>query len=101
MAYVPDLAFNLFSLMAPHKQGVGFTTEEKGLCISLFNGKLRFEGDGSSCTGFAYRIEPDDGYVPFPLLIRNPPKPFVESGCDVPLVFPVLHPVVSHLLRLV
>ncbi|CAM9954547.1 unnamed protein product, partial [Laminaria digitata] len=27
VAYVPDLAFNLFSLMAAHKQGVGFMTE--------------------------------------------------------------------------
>ena len=48
VAYVPDLALNLFSLIAAHKQGVGFTTEEKDLCISLFNGRLRFEGDESS-----------------------------------------------------
>ena len=74
VAYVPDLAFDLFSLMAAHKQGVGFTTEEKDLCIFLFNGRLRFEGDGSSYSGFAYRIEPDDGYVPFPLLNLHPPR---------------------------
>ena len=42
---MPDLAFNLFSLMAAHKLGVGFMIEEEGLCISLFNGRLRFEGD--------------------------------------------------------
>ena len=90
MAYVPDLAFNLFSLMAAHKQGVGFTTEAKDLCISLFNRRLRFEGDGSGYSGFADRIELDDGYVPFPLLTPNPPDPYVESGCDFPLVFPVL-----------
>ncbi|CAM9165641.1 unnamed protein product, partial [Laminaria digitata] len=40
VAYVPDLAFNLFSLMAAHKQGVGFMTEEEDLCISLFDGRL-------------------------------------------------------------
>ena len=28
VAYVPEIAFNLFSLMAAHKQGVAFTTEE-------------------------------------------------------------------------
>ena len=38
------------------------------------------------------RQEPDDGYVPFPLLTPNPPEPFVESGCDLPLAFPVLEP---------
>ena len=30
--------------------------------------RLRFEGDVSSYFKFAYRIEPDNGYVPFPLL---------------------------------
>ncbi|CAM9631660.1 unnamed protein product, partial [Laminaria digitata] len=29
VAYVPDIAFNLFSLMAAHKHGVGFMTEKK------------------------------------------------------------------------
>ena len=32
VAYVPDLAFNLFLLMTAHKQGVGFTTEEENFC---------------------------------------------------------------------
>ena len=92
VAYVPNLAFNLFPLMAARKQGVGFTTEEKDLCISLFMGWLRFEGDGSSYSGFAYRIETDDGYVPFSLLTPNPPESCVESGCDLSLAFPVLAP---------
>ena len=95
VAYVPDLAFNLFSLMAAHKQGVGFTTEAKDLCISLFNRRLRFEGDGSGYSGFADRIELDDGYVPFPLLTPN-----LHETCLVtifPLPFPCLDSVVSHL----
>ena len=89
---MPDLAFNLFWLMAAHKQGVGFTTEEKDLCISPFNGRLGFEGGGSSYPGFAYRIQPDNGYVPFPRFTPNPPEPCVESSCDLPLVFAVLAP---------
>ena len=44
VAYVPDTAFKLFLLMAAHKQGVRFTSEEKDLCSSLSNGRLRFEG---------------------------------------------------------
>ena len=92
VAYVPDLAYNLVSLMAAHKQGVGFTTEDEDLCISLDNERLRFESDGSSYSGFAYRIEPDDGYVTFLLLTPNPPEPCMESGCDFPLAFPVLAP---------
>ena len=71
VAHVPEMAFNLFSLMAARKQGVGFMTEEEGLCISLFDGRLRFESDGSSYSNFAYRIEPDNGHVPFPLLIPD------------------------------
>ena len=89
---VPEIAFDLFSLIAAHKQGVLLTTEEKDLCISLFNGRLRFEGDGSSYSGFAYKIEPDDGYVPFPLGTLNPPETCVEYGCNFPLAFPVLAP---------
>ena len=38
VAYVPELVF-MFSLMAAHKQGVGFMTEEEDLCISPFDGR--------------------------------------------------------------
>ena len=65
VAHLPDLAFNLFSLMVANKKGVGLITEDEGLGISLFDGRLRFEGDGSSYSNFACRIEPDKGYVPF------------------------------------
>ena len=78
--------------MAALKQGVEFTTAEQDWCIYLFNWRLRFEADGSSYSGFAYRMEPDDGYVPFPRLTPNPLEPSVESGCDRPLAFPVLAP---------
>ena len=47
VAYVPDVSFTLFSLMAAHRQGARFTTEEKGLCTSLSDRRLRFEGDVS------------------------------------------------------
>ena len=60
--------------------------------IFLSNGRLRFESDGSSYSGFAYRIEPDDGYVPFPLETSNPPETCVEYGCVFPLAFPVIAP---------
>ena len=53
---------------------------------------MKFEGDGSGCSGFAYRIEPDDDYVSFPLLTPNPRETCVESGCDSLLAFPVLAP---------
>ena len=63
--------------MAALKQGVEFTTAEQDWCIYLFNWRLRFEADGSSYSGFAYRMEPDDGYVPFPRLTPNPLEPSV------------------------
>ena len=40
VAYVLDITFNLFSPTAAHKQGVRFTTEVEGLCISTFDGRL-------------------------------------------------------------
>ena len=48
VTHVPDIAFKLSPLMAAHKQGVRFTTKEEILCIYLFDGRLRFEGDGST-----------------------------------------------------
>ena len=45
LAYLPAIAFALFSLMAAHKRGVRFTTEEAGLSIAPFDGRLRFEGN--------------------------------------------------------
>ena len=39
VAYVPDIAFNLLSLMAAHTQRDRFKTGKEGLCISLFDGR--------------------------------------------------------------
>lgn len=91
VAYVPDIALNLFSLMATHEQGARCTTEED-LCLNLFNGRLKFEGDGCSYSTFAYRVEPDDGYVPFLILVPDSSGNCVETGCDLPLAFPVPSP---------
>ena len=64
----------------------------KGCAFLFFDGRLRFEGDGSSHSGFPCRIEPDDGYVPLPLFTPNPPEYCAESGRDFPLALPVLAP---------
>ena len=40
VADVPDITFNLFSLMAAHKQGARFTAEDEGLRISFFRWKV-------------------------------------------------------------
>ena len=90
--YVPDLAFNLVSLMAAHKLEVGFMTEEEGLQISLFDGRLRFEGDGSSCFNSAFIIKPDNGYVPFPLLTPDSTENRMEIDRGSPQALPVLAP---------
>ena len=41
------------------------------MCISLFNGRLRFEGNVSSDFNVAYRIGPENGDVPFPLVTSD------------------------------
>ena len=67
-------------------------TDEEGLCISHFNGRLRFEGGGSSYFKFAYIIEPDNGYVPFPLLTPDCTENRAEIDCDSLQALPVLAP---------
>ena len=42
VACVPDLAFNLFSLMAAHTRGVGFVTDDEDMSATLADGRLRF-----------------------------------------------------------
>ena len=74
-------------------------TKEGGLCISLFNGRLRFNGDGSSCLAFSYRIELANGYVPFPLLISDS----TENRAKIAILhtrFPCLSQAVPFVLRL-
>ena len=34
VAYVPDLAFNLFSLMTAHTRGVGFVTDDEDMSVA-------------------------------------------------------------------
>ena len=52
---------------------------------------MRFGGDGSRNSIFAYRVELDNGCVPFPLLTPNPPEN-ADTGSVLPLAFPVLAP---------
>lgn len=62
-------------------------TEEGGVCISLFDGRLRFAGYGPSHSGFECRIEPDDDFcVSPPTVTLNPPV--VAPAPPVP---PVIH----------
>ena len=88
VTYVPALSCNLFSLMAARRRGVGFRTAESGMCISLFDGRLRFEGDGSSYSGFSCRIEPNDDCCV--LLPNVPPNVTPNSLAETP------HPPVNH-----
>ena len=47
VAYVPDLTFNRFSLMAAHTRGVGSATADEDISVTLVEGSLRFCSDGS------------------------------------------------------
>ena len=100
--YVPELAFNLVSLVVTHKRTVGLMTEE-GLCVSLFDGRLRVEGGGSTCSNFVYRIAPDKDYVTFTLLAPDSTENRVETVLRFSLGvsrFPCLPPVAALLLRM-
>ena len=69
------------------------------MCISSFDGGLRFEGDGSSYSGFGCRIEPDDDCcipapnmypmrLPTPSGDPNPPVNHVDVDRDFPQMPP-------------
>lgn len=78
--------------MAAHRHGLGFRTEERGMCVSLVDGRLRFGGDGSSISGF----EVQNGTCrqllcfapkcdPHPTTVTPEPRLFhVDIECDPP-----------------
>ena len=47
MAYVLDLASNLYSLMAAHTRGVDVATDDEDMSVTLVDRRIRFWGDGS------------------------------------------------------
>ena len=92
MAYVPSLAFNLFSLMAAHTRGVGFATDDKDMSVTLADGRLKFWSDGSGYCNYGRRIDPDDDYIPFPLLVPEPIENVVQPAHPISLEFPIEAP---------
>ena len=92
MAYVPSLAFNLFSSMAAHTRGVGFATDDKDMGVTLADGRLKFWSDGSGYCIYGRRIDLDDGYIPFPLLVPEPIENVVKPAHPMSLEFPIKAP---------
>ena len=84
MAYVPDLAFNLFSLMAAHTRGVDFATDDVDTSVTLADVRLRFWSDGSGYSNYGRRIDPDDDYIPFPCRFSTPSR----TPCSPLFLFP-------------
>ena len=89
---MPDLAFNLFSLMAAHTRGVGFATDDEDMSVTLADGRLRFCSDGSGYSNYGRRIDPDDDYIPFPLWVPDPIENAMQPALPVLLGVPVVAP---------
>ena len=92
VAYVPDLAFNLFSLMATHTRGVGFATDDSDKSVTLLDGRLRFWSDGTEYSTYGRRIDPDDVCTPSPSVVPGSVEDSVQPDPPVPLAFPVIAP---------
>ena len=90
MAYVPDLAFSLFSLLVANTRGVGFATDDEDMSMTLVDGRQRFWSDGSGYSKYGRRIDPDDDYIPFPLSMPEPSKSPVQPAVPAHLWFPVI-----------
>ena len=85
VAYVPDLAFNLFSLMAAHTRGVSFTTDDSDKSVTLLDGRLRFWSDG---TGYSMHMVGE-----LILMMSAPPLPrwyldLLRIQCNLTPLFP-------------
>ena len=87
---MPDLAFNLFSLMAAHTRGVGFATDDKDMSVTLADGRLRFWSDGSGYSNYGRRIYPDDDCIPFPLRVPDSIENAKQLALPVPLEVPMV-----------
>ena len=87
MAYVPSLAFNLFSSMAAQTRGVNFATDDKDIGMILADGRLRFWSDGSKYCNIGRRIDPDDDYIAFSLLVPEPIENVVQPAHPIFLEF--------------
>ena len=89
---MPDLAFNLFSLMAAHTRGAGFVTDDEDMSVTLADGRLRFWSDGQGLSNYGRSIGPDDNCIPFPPSVPEPIENPVQPALPVPLGFPVIAP---------
>ena len=94
VAYVPDLGFNLFSLIAAHQNKMYYRPEEDEITLSLLDGRLRFPFDGASYSKLGYRIDSNDV---IPLSVETSPMMEVEqvtrdSSGYTPMAIPVLAP---------
>ena len=96
MAYVSDLAFNIFSLIVTHTRGVGFATDDEDMSVTLADGHIRFWSDGSGYSNYGRRIDADDVYTPFPPSFPDPIENPVQPALPVPLGFPVITPGTDH-----
>ena len=96
VAYVPSLAFNLFSLMAAQTRGVGFATDDKGMSVTLADGRLKVWSDGSGYCNYGRRIDPGDDYIPFPLSVPEPIENVEQPAHPISLEFPIGAPGIAN-----
>ena len=91
VAYVPELKFNLFSLVAAHQHRLYFKPEEDEVTLSLLDGRLKFPFDGASYCKLGYRIDCNDVIPPSRVLpmMEVQVKHFSD---EAPTAVPVLAP---------
>ena len=81
------VSFGRFSLMAAPTRGVGFTTDDEDMKVTLVDMCLRFCSDGSGRSKYSGRIDPDDDYIRSPLSVPEPIENPELSTILVPLGF--------------
>ena len=78
--------------MAAPTRGVGFTTDDEDMKVTLVDMCLRFCSDGSGRSKYSGRIDPDDDYIRSPLSVPEPIENPELSTIPIPAGFHVTAP---------
>ena len=66
------------------------------MSVTIADGRVRFGSDGSGCCNYGRRIDLDDDYIPFPLLVLESIENVLQPGHPIYLEFPFEAPGIAN-----
>ena len=86
------VGFRRSSFTAAPTRGVSFATDDEDMNVTLVDRWLIFCSDGSLCSKYCTRIDPDDDYIRSPLSVPEPIENPELSTIPIPAGFHVTAP---------